>query len=85
VSPSVDVIYALHLKPGDWYAGTVDKQAPARAVQPFARAHRIAAVEAYTDDERRKWLAITAGPFTLTPVLAASQVLVIRHLEGSQS
>jgi hypothetical protein len=85
MSMSVDVIYALALKPGDWYAGTVDKDAPTRQVQPFARAHRVESVESWMGEDGWKWLTITSGPFALTPVKAASQVLVIRHLEGSQS
>ena len=74
---SVDVIYALHLKPGDLYAGDVVPDAPTRPVQPWVAAHKITAVDTYKTDGRT-WMRLTAGQFELTPVAASTQVLVIR-------
>ena len=48
---SIDVIYALHMKPGDLYAGEkINPDASTIPVQPFARAHCLSAVTPYTDD-----------------------------------
>jgi hypothetical protein len=90
VNPSLDVIYAANLKPGDWWAGNFVPDAPTRPVQPFAGAHLVASVRTYADDDGRKWIAVTpAGAMAqfgeLSPALAASQVLVLRHLEASHS
>jgi hypothetical protein len=49
-------------------------------VQPFAAAHRLTEITRYTEDGRTM-LALQAGQFTLTPVPAARQVLVIREGE----
>lgn len=76
-APRLDVIYAANLKPGDLYAGNVAPKAPTRPVQEFAAAMRITEVEQFRTDERT-WMRITAGQFELTPVPAATQVLVIR-------
>lgn len=77
--PSVDVIYALHLKPGDLYAGKVDMSAATTPVQPFARAHMLTAVTPYTDDGGCKMLRLEASHgLGITPVRATMQVLVIR-------
>jgi len=86
MNPSLDVIYAANLQPGDWWAGNFLPDAPTRPVQPWARAHRVAAVRSYTGADGGRWMAVTpAGAMAefgeLTPVRAATQVLVIR--EGS--
>lgn len=73
------MIYALHLKPGDLYAGKVDASAPTRPVQPFARAHELTAVTPYTDDAGTRMLRLEAGHgLGINPVRATMQVLVIR-------
>jgi hypothetical protein len=82
---SVDVIYALHLKPGDLYAGGVEPDSGI-PVHPIAAAVRIATVAPYDGEDGRKMLALTGSApaacgletFPLTPVDPNSQVLVIR-------
>ena len=74
---SVDVIYALHLKPGDLYAGDVDRNAPTRPVQTWAAAHRITEEGEFKTDERT-WMRLTSSMGELDPVPASRQVLVIR-------
>ena len=34
MNPSLDVIYAANLQPGDWWAGNFLPDAPTRPVQP---------------------------------------------------
>ena len=78
---SVDVIYALHMKPGDLYAGGVEPGSPGRPVHPIAAALRIATVTPYDGEDGRKMLALTAEgleDYPLTPVDACTQVLIIR-------
>lgn len=78
---SVNVTFAIHMKPGDLYAGNVSSAAPARPVQPFATAHRITAITTYTAADGRKMLRVQAGQFTLTSIPAAAKVLLIREGE----
>ena len=55
MSMSVEVIYALHLKPGDLWAGLVNREAPTTPVQPFAAAHLVNTVDTITDEAGAKW------------------------------
>jgi hypothetical protein len=79
-SSRVDVVHAGNMKPGDLYAGDVNPDAPTRPVQEFATAHRLTEVTRYTEGGRQM-LALQAGQVTLTPVPAATQVLLIREGE----
>jgi hypothetical protein len=76
--PSIDVIYARNLKPGDLYAGTVDRDAPTRPVQPFAWSHEVRKVSLYTDDQGNDMVLITGPNGDLSPVPIITQVMVIR-------
>lgn len=80
MSMSVDVIYALHMKPGDLWAGIVDPGAPTRPVQPFAAAIPVTRVDTVTLDGA-KWqhVNVLCGLPRYTPVRTTSQVLVIRR------
>ena len=82
MSMSVDVIYALHLKPGDLWAGIVDRNAPTTPVQPFAAAIPVTTVDTVTDEAGAKWQHVNSiGELGgCTPVPAAMQVLVIRRV-----
>jgi hypothetical protein len=80
-SSSVDVAYAASMKPGDLYAGDVNPAAPTRPVQVFAAAHRLTEVAPYAAGGGRQMLRLRAGALALTPVPAASQVLIIREGE----
>lgn len=76
----VDVIYAAHIKPGDLYAGRVDKNAPTRVVQPIARAIPVDRVETgFLDGQKVVRVNPIAGlARELTPIPYSMQVLVIR-------
>jgi hypothetical protein len=74
------VTYALHMQPGDWFAGMIDPAAPTTPTQVWAAAHKLASVTPYTDDNGRRMLALTAEGFNLTPIPAAVQVLLIRGM-----
>jgi hypothetical protein len=82
---SVDVIYAVNMKPGDLYAGEVILESR-RPVHPIAAAVRIATIAPYDGEDGRKMLALTGTApaacgletFPLTPVDASTQVLIIR-------
>ena len=75
---AIEVVYALHMKPGDLYAGKIVPDAPTRPVQPFAAAHRLTEVTPYADDEGVKWLRLEAGPLPISPVRTTSKVILIR-------
>lgn len=49
----VDVKYAAQVKPGDWFAGTVNPSAPTRPCQPCASAMRVRDVEVTPAPEGR--------------------------------
>jgi hypothetical protein len=48
----VNVKYAAQIKPGDWFAGTVNPHAPTRPCQPCAAAMRVRHVEVTPNPER---------------------------------
>jgi hypothetical protein len=74
----IDVIHAARMKPGDLFAGIISPDAPTTPVQTWAAALTLATITPYTDDNGRRMLALSAGCGELTPVPAATQVLVIR-------
>jgi hypothetical protein len=74
----IDVMYALRLKPGDIYAGTVNPESPYRPVSDFAAAHELTEVTSYKDADRREWMQLKAGAASLTLIEASQQVIVIR-------
>ncbi len=77
MSAWVDVIHALHLKPGDLYAGDVVPESPTRPVHNWHRAHKLTEVSTYRDDGRLMVQPVsTMGD--LEPLPCARQVLVIR-------
>ena len=76
---SVDVIYALHMKPGDLYAGKINPDVPTIPLQPFARAHCLSAVTPYIAEDGDKMLHLEAGGCELEPIRTTMQVLLIRR------
>ena len=79
-SPRVDVIAALYLRPGDWYAGQVNPGAPTTPVQPFAAAHHLTSVTEANSPDGMFRLALKAGDLDLEPVTGHTRGLIIRGL-----
>ena len=84
MSTRLELIPAMHVRPGDLWAGRYEPDAPTTPVQLMAAAHRIADVTPFTDENGARWVRFTRvgevpGPWgSLTPVRAVSRVFVIR-------
>lgn len=75
---SIDVVYAVNMKPGDLFAGKIAPDAPTRPVQTWANALELASITPYTDEAGVRMLHLKSASFDLTPIPAAARVLVIR-------
>jgi len=84
MTTKLELIAAMHMRPGDLWAGCYVPEAPTTPVQLWAAAHKITAVMPYRDEAGIGWIRPTAageipGPWgSLTPVRATARVFVIR-------
>ena len=77
--PLLRVIYPVHMRPGDLYAGRVSRDAPTRPVQHFAAPFRVHRTGQYRDPDGHPMVRVHAeGTAQPNPVGIGTQVLVIR-------
>jgi hypothetical protein len=79
---ALEVTSAMHLKPGDVFAGVYVPEAPTRPIHPWAAAHALTEIERYDDETGRHMVRLKAGEWDLTPVPLLTWCLVIRQPNG---